>query len=80
MSLRLDADLLKRAGIVGFATTEVVVYVSSTYYLGSFLDQKVGTGVGFTFMLTTLGLGLSVYRIFRVTKKTLDQENKKEDI
>ncbi|MCO5144365.1 MAG: AtpZ/AtpI family protein [Oligoflexia bacterium] len=79
MSLRLDADLLKRAGIVGFITTEIIVYVGVTYYLGSFLDQKAQTGLVFTFVLTIVGLSLSIFRIYRMMKKTIEQDNKKEE-
>ncbi len=69
--MRLDAELLKKTGIFGLVSGELIACIGGGYWVGSWLDARWNTAPIFTAGLALLGLSYSVWRISWVSKRWL---------
>ena len=65
----LDRELLKKTGIMGLVSGELVVFIGGGYWLGRFLDQRWQSAPVFTAALAMLGLVYAGWRISRLGKE-----------
>jgi F0F1-type ATP synthase assembly protein I len=65
----LDRELLKRTGIMGLVSGELVAFIGGGYWLGGVLDRHWQATPAFTVSLTLLGLAYAAWRIFRLAKE-----------
>ena len=64
----LDRELLKKTGIIGFATGQLVMCTAGGGWLGSWLDGKWRSTPVFTAALATLGFSYAGWRVWRTAK------------
>lgn len=72
-SVRLDAELLKRFGVFSALAIELAAAVIGGYWLGQWVDGKLGYGEIAAIALPLLGLGYGVWRVLRTAKTWLDK-------
>jgi F0F1-type ATP synthase assembly protein I len=59
----LDPELLKKTGVFALASSQLVAYVVSGYFLGNWLDKSLGTAPLFVASLSLAGFGYSCWRL-----------------
>lgn len=64
----LDRELLKKTGIMGLATGQLLVFIGGGWWLGSWLDAKWNSAPVFAAFLALLGLSYAGWRIWRMAK------------
>lgn len=64
----LDRELLKKTGVIGLVSGELVFFVGGGYWLGSWLDVQVGLNSVFAAAMALLGLVYSGWRIWRLAE------------
>lgn len=64
----LDRELLKKAGVFAFASAELIVTIGGGFFLGDWLDRRLGLPLVFTMLFTIAGLGYSVWRFEKLFK------------
>ncbi len=65
----LDPVLLKKTGVIGLVSGELVVFIGGGFWLGSALDRRWQMAPIFTLVLTLLGLAYAGWRISRLAKE-----------
>jgi len=65
----LDQELLKKTGIMGLASGELIAAVGGGYWLGTWLDRKWNTAPVFMAALALLGLIYAGWRISKLAKE-----------
>ncbi len=65
----LDQELLKKTGIMGLVSGELLVCIGGGYWLGSTLDRRWGSAPALTALLSLAGLAYATWRIFRLAKE-----------
>jgi len=65
----LDMGLLKKAGIFGLISAEIIGFVGGGFFLGKMLDNKLHSEPVFSVLFACLGLGYCVWRILQISKK-----------
>jgi len=65
----LDQELLKKTGIMGLASGELIAAVGGGYWLGTWLDRKWNTAPVFMASLALLGLIYAGWRISKLAKE-----------
>ena len=66
--MRLDPDLLKKTGVFGLVSSELVTFIGGGYLLGAWLDKKWNTTPYLGALLALLGISYSVWRIYRLAQ------------
>ena len=69
----LDAELLKKTGIFGMVSGELVAFIGGGFWVGNKLDLWLQTSPVFKLILTTLGLSYCVWRIHKTAKKWMSK-------
>ena len=64
----LDQELLKKTGIMGLVSGELLVFIGGGFWLGSWLDQRWKMAPVLTVVLTMLGLAYAGWRISKLAK------------
>lgn len=65
----LDPELMKKFGVFGLVSGEVLGAVLGGYFFGQFIDRKAHTTPAFTAIFACVGLIYSVWRILQISKK-----------
>gem|GEM_PF-7118393 len=65
----LDPVLMKKTGVIGLVSGELVVFIGGGFWLGSTLDKRWQTAPIFTLILALLGLTYAGWRISRLAKE-----------
>jgi F0F1-type ATP synthase assembly protein I len=63
LTMRLNPELLKKSGVFGVVSAELVGYVAAGFGLGWFIDGLAGTKPIFSAILTIVGLAAAIRRI-----------------
>jgi hypothetical protein len=64
----LDREMLKKTGIMGLATGQLLVFIGCGWWLGGWLDRKWNSVPIFSVALALLGLSFAGWRIWRQAK------------
>ena len=59
---------MKKTGIMGLVSGELLVFIGGGYWLGDWLDKWLKLAPVFTVVMTVLGLGYAGWRISRLAK------------
>lgn len=73
-----DGETYQILGLVGSFGFTTAGAVAGGYFIGSYLDKKLGTTPWFMLSFILLGIAGSFIEFFRLVKKLLE-ENKKND-
>jgi F0F1-type ATP synthase assembly protein I len=71
--LRLDAELLKKTGIFGLVSGELIGSVGCGYWIGGWLDKRLNTAPVFLNLLVFAGFSYSIWRIYKVSKRWMEK-------
>jgi F0F1-type ATP synthase assembly protein I len=73
-----DGETYRILGLVGSFGFTTAGAIAGGYFIGSYLDKKLGTTPWFMLSFILLGIAGSFIEFFRLVKKLLE-ENKKND-
>lgn len=73
-TMLLDAELMKKAGIFGLVSGELIAFIGGGYWVGNKLDLRLHTSPLITIILSILGLIYCVWRILRLSKKWMRED------
>lgn len=72
----LDAELLKKTGIFGLVSGELIAFIGGGYWIGNQVDRRWNTSPIFTGILTVIGLSYCVWRLHRLSKKWMEKKER----